>query len=642
MNAAAPRAYQFDGFRVDLSRYQVVGPDGVALTLSNRAYDVLVYLIENRGKVVSKDDLMQSVWKRVVVEENNLNQAISLLRRTLGDQRASPRYIGTVPGRGYRFVADVTVELHGETSGAIDAPAQMSPTPTNAPPGAIVVESIEPLNDVRAAAGPSRRAILSGIATVAVIGAGWTLWSRRAAVPTPQPRSIAVLPFQPLIDDAGNDALQLGIADTLIARLSGLPGVIVAPFSSVRAYATPGQDPFAAGRALDVGAVLESHIQVQSDRVRLTARLLDVDTGKALWSGRFDEHLSDFFAVQDALAKQVVAALEVELSPDTLTGLNHHDTENVEAWQLYLQGRLHWSMRTEGGFRRAIELYEAALSLDPRFALAAAGLADAWAVLGVFVIVPPVEAFAKARAAAERAIELDAQLAEAQAAMGHVLVQGNHDWKGGEMHYRRALALKPTYGQAIFWLANNHCYQGRIADALVEGERAQAMEPMSVAFAANVGMLEYYARDYEGARTRLMNLLDAVPQSSLVRRHLVHVLLARGEARKALELLEGHEKEHAPGYLSHVCRALALDGKIDAARREVERIEALGSKGFGVGYDLALIALAFNDHAQALAALERAATDGSQQIGFLNSEPSFDPIRAEPRFRAVSRNVGLG
>jgi DNA-binding winged helix-turn-helix (wHTH) protein/TolB-like protein len=641
MNATAPRAYLLDGYRVDLARYQVVGPDGVPLPLSNRAYEVLVYLIENRGQVVSKDDLMQAVWKRVVVEENNLNQAISLLRRTLHDQRASPRYIGTVPGRGYRFVGDVDVEFDRDTSAAIDVAAP--PLPPTKPPEKAEVKSLEmQATDVRAMARPSRRAMLGGLAAIVAVGASWTLWSRRIDEPTPEARSIAVLPFQPLLDADGNDALQLGIADTLIARLSGLPGVIVAPFSSVRAYAGPGQDPLAAGRALDVGAVLESHIQVQSDRVRLTARLLDVDTGKALWSGRFDEHLSDFFAVQDALAKQVVAALEVELSADTLTRLNHHDTDDVDAWQSYLQGRFQWGMRTESGFRRAIELYEAALSLDPHFALAAAGLSDAWAVLGVFAIEPPVEVFRKARAAAERAIELDAQLAEAQAAMGHVLVQGDRDWKGGEVHYRRALVLRPTYGQAIFWLANNHCFQGRMRDALTEGVRAQVMEPMSVVFAANVGMLEYYARDYDGARTRLTSLVEAVPQSSLARRHLVRVLLIQGEVGKALELLRGHEAEPAPGHLSDMCRALALDGQIDAARREIDRIETLGSSGFGIGYDLALIALAFNDHERALTALERAVTDGSQQIGFLNSDPVLDPIRDHARFREVSRRLGLG
>jgi tetratricopeptide (TPR) repeat protein len=325
-----------------------------------------------------------------------------------------------------------------------------------------------------------------------------------------------------------------------------------------------------------------------------------------------------------------------------LNRLSHHETDNIEAWQLYLQGRFQWGMRTQAGFRRAIELYESALSLDPNFALAAAGLADAWSVLGVFTVVPPNDAFPKARAFAERAIALDGELAEAHAALGHILVQGERDWKGGEAQYRRALALKPTYGQAIFWLANNHCYQGRIADALVEGERAQAMEPMSVTFAANVGMLEFYARDYDGARARLTNLVEAVPQSSVARRHLVHLLLTLGEARSALELLQGHESEPAPGGMADVCRALALDGQIDAARREVDRIEALGSKGFGVGYDLAMIALAFKDNARALDALERAVIDGSQGIGFLNSEPSFDPIRAEPRFRAVSRKVGLG
>ena len=613
-------AYLFAGRRVDLLRRRLVGADGATLSLSSRAFDVLVYLIENRDRVVAKDDIMAAVWPNVVVEENNVNQAISSLRKALSDQRESPQFIATIAGRGYRFVAHVEIE----------DPSAISASREPDPP------AIQPSRRHL-----SRRGVVAGAAGLTLAGAGAVLWRSRPRAPTTRTRSIAVLPFQPLVASDANAPLELGMADTLINRLSRLPEVVVAPFSSVRAYRQSGVDPIAAGRALGVDAVLESNVQIQADRVRLTARLLDVATGSALWSGKFDQPLGDVFALQDALTEQVADALAVQLTRSSREGFRRHDTDNVAAWQLYLQGRFHWGTRTEAGIRQAIDLYRRAIALDPTFALASAGLADAWAVMGVFDIVPPSEAFPPARAAAERAIELDNELAEAQAALGHVLVQGNRDWKRGESQYRRALELKPTYGQAVFWRANNYCYLGRMDDALEHAKRAQAMEPASVAFAANVALIQYFARNYDDAHARLSDLVRAAPQYPLARRFLARVQMVQGDASGAAALLEGHESELAPGSLSDLGRAFALSGNTDAARREIARIEALGTRGFGIGYDLALVHAALGDRDAALASLARGVGDGSQMIGFLNSDPGLDSIRDDARFTAISQQLRL-
>jgi tetratricopeptide (TPR) repeat protein len=222
------------------------------------------------------------------------------------------------------------------------------------------------------------------------------------------------------------------------------------------------------------------------------------------------------------------------------------------------------------------------------------------------------------------------------------MVQADRNWKGGDAQYRLALRSKPTYGQAFFWLANNLCYQGRIAEALSQAKLSQSMEPMSVPFAANVGMIQYMARDFDAAYERLTGIVEAAPQYPLARRFLVRVLLIRGQARKALELLSGHETEYAPGAFADMGRALALDGQLDAARREKARVIKFGEQGFGVGYDLAQIHCALGEHEDALRALEHGVIDGSQTIGLLNVEPALDPIRNMPRFRAVSRQLGLG
>ena len=297
------------------------------MPVSGRAYDVLLHLIENRDRVVTKDELLKAVWPRTFVEENNLNQAVSTLRRALSDSREAPRLILTVAGRGYRFIGDAQ--------------------PESAAAAARTVESGAP------------------------------------------PKSVAVLPFQPLGGSSGDQALELGMADSLINRLSALPGVAVAPLSSVRRFASGDMSPLKAGEELNVSSVVEGHIQVRDGRVHLNVRLLQVADGTAAWTGAFDERMDDFFTIQNALAGQLARALAVHLTDDARRQLSRRHTDDVEAWQLYVNGQYHWSQRNPEGLRRAIEYFEAAEASDPQFALPVAGLSIAWSVLGVFNVPPP-------------------------------------------------------------------------------------------------------------------------------------------------------------------------------------------------------------------------------------------------------------
>ena len=655
MDSPAPRAYRFGNFRVDLLRQQLSGPDGASLNLSARAYDVLVFLLAHRDRVVSKNELMKAVWPRSVVEENNLNQAITILRRALGDRRDSPQFVRTVAGRGYRFVGEVVEEpaTRGSDEPAGQSPLAESrlesdavgaeqkaalPVPPHEQP---LPRTVTEPSGRRTEPDLHRRRLLLGLATAAAAATGWFLWSRRTADPTPPFRTLAVLPFGPLVEGAGDPALELGMADTLITRLSRLPGLVVRPLSSVRTYSAQAQDPLQAGRELETEAVLEGHVVIRADRVRVTARLLEVASGAALWSGSFEEPLDQFFAAQDALAGQVVSAMQIELTPRDRQQLLDRPTNDIRAWQAYLNGRYHWERKTPEGFRRAVEYYEAAEKLDPSFALAAVGQADSWAVLGVYSVMPPAEAFARAGAAAERALRRAPELPEALAAMGHVLVQGRRDWRGGEQLYRRAIAARPLYAQCHMWLANDCACQGKLREALTEARRAQDLEPSSLTFAANVGLILYCMRDYDAASVQLEPLVEVAPEFPLARLHLARVRVASGAPEQAIALLDGRTSA-GPGALSNLGRAYAATGRPELATAEVARLEERGAQGIGVGFDLALIHAALGDSGSALGAIERGVRDGSQMIGFMNSEPGLDPIRGEPRFRAASRQVGLG
>jgi len=654
MNASALRAYRFGQFRVDLLRQQLTGADGTVAGLSARAYDVLIYLVENRDRVVSKNELMKAVWPRSVVEENNLNQAVTILRRALGDRRDSPQFVRTIAGRGYRFVGDVSEEAAESEPGApIHPPPAAIPTnPVAArqepPPHAVALQELAPppssLAGVRIEPDTRRRHLLLGLglATVAAGGTAWWLASRREAQRSARLRSLAVLPFRPLVEESGDPAMEFGMADTLITRLSSLPGLVVRPFSAVRNYTATDQDPLQAGRDLRADSVLEGHILMRENRVRVSARLLDVASGAALWSGSFEEPLDQFFSAQDALAGQVVAALQIQMTDRDRRQLLDHPTNNVRAWQLYINARYHWERKTAESFRRAVEYYEAAEKLDPGFALAAVGQADSWAVLGVYNVMPPADAFARASAAGERALRLAPDLPEAVATMGHIMVQGRRDWRGGERMYRRALDTKPDYAQCRMWLANDCAFQGRLREGLTEARGAQDLEPWSRTFVANVGLILYFLRDYAAARAQLDPLVEVEPEFPLARHHLARVLLMSGAPERAVSLLTGRGMADVAGGLSTLARAYVATGQRELAEVEVQRLEEKGARGIGVGFDLALIHAALGDRSRALHAIERAENDGSQMMGFLNSEPGLDLIRNDPRFRAVSRGVGLG
>ena len=640
MDTQPVRSYRFAGIEVDAARRRVVGPDGEPRPLSARAFDVLLYLVENRHRVVDKQELMQAAWPRAVVEENNLNQAISAARRALGDSRESPRFILTVPGRGYQFIGEIGAEavpIDGPlpTVEAADPAPGMAPAAADSPAPAVQHAAAMPEPRDGTSRVNRRHLLAAAVGAAAVVAAGAYWSSRRVA---PAPASLAVLPFRPLGNSAGDQAVELGIAELLINRLSLLPGLVVTPLSSVLRYADSPQDPLVAARELGVGSVLEGHVQIRDAQIRITARLLDTASGASLWAGDFTERLDDFFAVQDSLATQLVAALAPNLVPDLRERLHRHDTDDVEAWQLYANGRYHVARRSEASIRKAIEYFAAAERRDPSFALASAGLSEAWAMLAVFGIEPPAPALGMARTAAGRALAADAKLAEAHTAMGQVVTQFDRDLEAGRAHYRRALDLRPDLGLAHAYLALSLTMGGRFPEARAAVAQAQRLEPASIPFNSIAGLVAYFGRSYDEAERQLASLVRAVPDAPLPRQFLARVLLIQGRDEEVLALLDGRN-DPAPGSLSNLGRALAGAGRREAARAEAVRIEALGARGFGVGFELALLHLALGDRAAALAALGRAVGDHSQMGGYVDVEPALDPLRGDERFREIAARM---
>lgn len=446
------------------------------------------------------------------------------------------------------------------------------------------------------------------------------------------PATLAVLPFRPTVASGRDEALEFGMADTLITRLSGLADVVVSPLSSVRRYVALEQDPIAAGRELGVESVLDGSVQKSGERLRVTARLLRVADGRQLWSERFDEKSTDIFVVQDSIADRVAAALALTLSPAEKRRLGRRATNDAVAYDLYLNGRYFWNRRgSPDDLRKAIGFYSRAVERDPQFALAYSGLADALAVQGVFGVRAPQDVYPKALAAADRALELDPDLAEAHATRGHLRLNFNYDWQRALDDYDEAIRHDPRYAMAHMWRGFRLIFVGHGNEGLSELQAARDLEPDSLPLAVNYARGLYWLRRYGDAEAELARVLEVEPKSALARAVLVSVHAELGRYEEGLALLSQGLAD-APGSRGLRGVILAKAGRVGEARSELARLEELRKREYVSAYDLASINAALGDADAAFAWLDRAVVERSFLLTTLRVDPVMDGLRSDPRY----------
>jgi TolB-like protein/DNA-binding winged helix-turn-helix (wHTH) protein len=597
------RSQEFGGFRFDSLKRQLRDAEGKLVDLPARSIDALNFFLERRGEDVSKEQLMKALWPNTFVEENNLNQAIFALRRALGDDANAPRFVMTLPGRGYRFIAEP------------EAPQAPAPTTVSA----------------------HSRYIAFGVVALIAMGIGAAMLWPRGSTTNAAPVSVAVLPFTALLAEQSDPALELGMTDTLISQLGTVRGVTVSSLNAVRRASGANVEATDAGKALGVEAVLESTILKQNERIRVSSRLIRVRDGQILWAEAFDEPVSDIFAVQDSIAERVMRTLAPQLT-SAAQPARLRPTENTEAYQLYLSGFYQQQRRDIDGLPMAVEKFEAAILMDGGYARAWGALSRALAAQGVFGTQPPMAVFPRAKEAALKAVELDPDSAEAQAALAHVLGVYDRKYKEAEEHYTLAKRLSPGTPEYYLLSSLNQASLGRPKEALAEARQAIAIDPASLLFSTNLGMLLYFNRSYDEAETILRRVVELQPRFDHSRNFLGRTLLAKGDIDGALAQFAGRTNP-TPGSRTDPARAYALANRRAEALVELEKVRALGAQGFGVSYDLATIYTALGDKAHACESLNAAFLDRSAFLGFLQLDPAMDSLRTEPCFAEVSRKL---
>ena len=638
------RAYKFREFRLDTGNPSLWLGERL-VPLAPKALEVLTLLVSRHPSVVSREELLDEVWRDTFVEEGNINYTVSLLRKTLGEHDpGQAQFIQTVPKRGYRFVADVCeMPLAGDAEPAAPPPAD---APAHTPPQPDAVTEPQPFNaHATATRGFRRPAFMLLLAALLLLTSAAVWWGRRGVSNVPargrEIRAVAILPLKTLTDGGESRALSLGLTDSLISRLGGLRRFNVRPLASVRGYAERDANPLRLGEELKVDAVLEGTLQMLEGRLRVHARLWDVRDGAQLWQGSFDETETDFFKLQDALSLRLTQSLVSEALEREREVVTRRETESREAYYAYWRGRFFMEKRNP---EKAIAEFRQAVGLDPGYALAYTGLANAYSWRAAFTSGADDEFYEKARELARKALELDANLADAHASLGWVQYSYDWDWAAAERSFRRALELDPENVDAHQYYARLLTTLGRYTEGLAEIDRARELDPRS----ADLGVPHYAILEKRGEFDEAIKVLRASLEmdgdARFVQRGLGKLYLIKGDHAEVIRMageLFPNPEEPDFAWASMLATAYGRAGQPDRAALVQRRLKTLAERDPKSLYFLAMHYAETGRADEALAALDRCLELREDRMSWTKDEPRFDAIKNDPRFRALLRRMNI-
>ena len=667
MELIGNKAFRVGQWRVDPALNEI-SRDGTTVKLEPRTLRVLVCLAERAGEVVSVNQLLDTVWKDLVVTQHSVYQAVAALRQALGDDPKAPTYVANVPRRGYRLVA--TIEEDAKTQDPERLPAE-SPAETELPEvQAPAKAELQPAPSAPSEAGEiakRRSGLRYGLILIALLVLAGGLWwfflnpgrERPRATPAahapltsgpietsnvvfaPPAHSVAVLPFVNMSGDKKQEYFSDGISEDLITELSQFPGLKVIGRISSFQFRDSSEDSRSIGAKLGVAHLLEGSVRRSGDVVRVSAELISTADGSAQWSERYDRPYKDLFALQDEITRAVAGALRTKLLPGEHAAAQsaRPPSGSLEAYNAFLQGVFYVSRDTEADLRKAIEFYTQAIELDPRYALAWSGLSRAWTGLSEAFLegAAAQEAYAKARAAAERALTLSPELAAAHLARGWLLLRGDFDWRGAQAEFRRAMELAPNDGDAKFQLGIGLAAFGEGEQAIELMRQALATEPLRALWYTWLATYLSGLNRLDEAEQAIRTALELQPVAAYYHQRLTIIEIKRGNAEAALAAAQQEPRGSWQDVAVALARQIGGDrSAADAALKTLIDRDA----GFAA-YQIAEVYALRNDAKETFRWLDRAWSNRDPAFTYLLYDPFILRYKDDLRFGAFCKKAGL-
>lgn len=572
---------EFGKFRLDFTEHLLYGEDGEVVPLKPKVVETLELLVQESGRLISKDELMTRLWPDTVVEESNLTQNVYLLRKVLGSDLNGRSYIENVPKRGYRFIADVDETVGTESRSRIS----------------------------------TRTAHSSG-------------------------NSIAVLPLANESQDPHAEYLSDGITESIINHLAQLPQLKVIARSTVFRYKGRDVAPEKVGRELGVNVVLTGRVLLLGDKLIVRTELVDAVEGWQLWGEQYNRFSSDILELQEVIAQDISGKLQVRLTGEDRKRLAKRPTDNTEAYHLFIKGRYYLNKRLNEKIPKAVDYFKAAIDLDPTYAAAYVGLADCYPLLTLYGALSPRDAYTKAEAAAGKALEIDGSLADAHNALGVIKLFYTWDWSGAEQKFLQAIELNPSYADAHQRYGMLLVAKRRFEEAEREFEKALVIDPLSLITRTFSGYPFYYAHNFDAAVNRFKEVIEMDQGYSMAHFRLGLAYAQLGRYSEALDEL--HSSQRISGDRDIVAAlgyVQAKAGNVDAAHEALNELNRLEETSFVSAYDRALVFLGLGDVERSLEWLEQARDERSYWLIYVNSDPVLDPLRTSSRFEALRSEI---
>jgi TolB-like protein/DNA-binding winged helix-turn-helix (wHTH) protein/Flp pilus assembly protein TadD len=630
---------RFGTFEVSLASNEI-RKAGVKIRVQQQPMKLLEILLEHPGEVVTREELRSRIWANENFGDFDqaVNIAIAKLRNALGDSADSPRYIETLPKRGYRFIAEVSV-VHTGTPAKVP---ESGAGDENWIETELQHHGVLPIVALKRWLWSKRRSMVAFVVvlglTIFAVGL-FRSWERSSD----RIRSIAVLPLDNLSGDASQDYFSDGMTDELITDLAKIKALRVISRTSVMRYKGTHTPLPEIARTLNVDAIVEGSVLRSGEQVRITAQLIQVPADKHLWAESYEGNLRDTLALQNKVAQAVAEQIRIEVTSQERAELKTAKQTDPDAYEDYLKGRYFWNKRTPDGLKKAVDYFNQAIAKDPNYAAAYSGLADTFALLGdwQFAVMPTREAVPKAKAAALKALELDDTLGEAHNSLAFCL--DGYDWNfdAAEKEFRRAIELNPGYAPAHHWYAWHLALLGHNDDALVEMKRAANLDPLSFNINSDLAELLLIAHFPDESIRQSQKTIDMDPAFPAAHNQLAQGYLAKhmyaqaiAELQKAIQL-----SGESPISTANLARAyVGMNRKADAVDL-LNDLKLSSVPGYPLAAEIAMVYTALGDKDQAMRWLEKGYEERFNPGVLLR--PCFDPLRSDARFKDLVRRIGL-